>query len=82
MEYVSLTEDDQRGLMASRLRELEVHHFQFTLEEREEPGMSVQRTQALADLERRIYNYRDALGVVPEMESESPEKEVERDIEL
>lgn len=74
MEYTSLSQGDLRSITAHRLRELEVHHFQFSLEENEEPGRSPERTSALADLERRISDYRAVLGLTESMEGESPER--------
>lgn len=74
MEYALLTKDEQHNLRMNRLRELEIHHYTFTLEELEEPGGSPQRAHSLADLERRISDYRAALGLADNMEGETPER--------
>ena len=74
MDYVSLTTDELRNLTANRLKELEIHHFNYTLEEREEPGRSSQRAASLVDLEQRISRYRKELGLNEEMGGEPSER--------
>ena len=74
MDYALLNGEDQQNLVLGRLRELEAHHFKFTLEEQEEPGVSELRTRSIADLERRISDYHQSLGLKKKMAGESPER--------
>lgn len=78
MQYVILTNQDQVALRKNRLRELEMAHFQFCLEDQEESKKDQARTAAIADLERRISEYHAALEVIAGMAGDSPESEADR----
>lgn len=69
MDYATLTTDDRRAIRMERLRELEIAHVRMSLEEREEPGCSPQRTEALGDLRRRISEHQEALGFTEHQEA-------------
>lgn len=81
MEYSSLTDEELREITRRRFRELEVSHFQYSLEEQEEPGLSKERTIALAELVRRISHYRSVLGIAEKMEGESLERDGDKVVE-
>lgn len=71
MQYATLTEEDLSALRQERLRELEVMHYRYMLEEGEDPERNVARMRALAAIEYRIMSYREQLGFTHRSEDEA-----------
>jgi hypothetical protein len=81
VEYALLNGEDQRGIRLAHVRDLEAAHYRLILEESEEPGANPARTEALADIERRVVGHLAVLTPKPEPEPEpmsEPVDEVHR----